>query len=70
MRRVRVRNLRERRASALSNVSDEHLGAQRKHDEKSRDEPNEGRAGDEVEERDRRIQARARPRREHTDDRR
>ena len=44
MRGVRIRNLRERRASALSDVSDHHLGAERPHNERSGDEPNDGNA--------------------------
>jgi len=48
MRPVRLRNLRERRASALSDVSDHYLGAERLHNERSGDEPNDGNATDEA----------------------
>jgi hypothetical protein len=42
MRGVRIRNLRERLASALPDVSGHHLGAERLHNERSGDEPNDG----------------------------
>jgi hypothetical protein len=45
MRPVRLRNLLKRGASALSDVSDHHhLAAERPHDERSGDEPNDGNA--------------------------
>lgn len=44
MRPVWLRNLRERRASVLSDVSDHHLGAECPHNERSGDEPTDGNA--------------------------
>jgi len=45
MRRVWVRNLCERCASALSDVSGEHLETEGPDGERSRDEPNDGNLG-------------------------